>query len=220
MSPDASIRTAVAEDGAALARIYNHYIANTIVTFEEAAVSAADMSARVAEISAAQLPWLVAQSSAGVSGFAYASRWKGRCAYRYSVESTVYLDPGCRRPGTGHGVVLAAVGSASGTGLPCRHRRHRIAQRGQCRAARETRHAKGCALRRGGIQVRPLGRCGLLAASIPELVRHRPSARSQQARGGLFRGASNWPPPKRACAATPARDARRPRWRRPGASPV
>jgi L-amino acid N-acyltransferase YncA len=101
MSPDASIRTAVAEDGAALARIYNHYIASTIVTFEEAAVSAADMSARVAEISAAQLPWLVAQSSAGVSGFAYASRWKGRCAYRYSVESTVYLDPGAVGRGLG-----------------------------------------------------------------------------------------------------------------------
>jgi L-amino acid N-acyltransferase YncA len=104
VSSDASIRTATAEDGAALASIYNHYISNTIVTFEEAALSAADMSARVAEISAAQLPWLVAQSSAGVCGFAYASRWKGRCAYRYSVESTVYLDP-------------AAVGRGLGTAL-------------------------------------------------------------------------------------------------------
>jgi L-amino acid N-acyltransferase YncA len=101
VSPDASIRTAAVEDGAALARIYNHYIANTIVTFEETALSAADMSARVAEVSAAQLPWLVAQSAAGVSGFAYASRWKGRCAYRYSVESTVYLEPAAVGRGLG-----------------------------------------------------------------------------------------------------------------------
>jgi L-amino acid N-acyltransferase YncA len=104
VSPDASVREATAEDGAVLARIYNHYIANTIVTFEETVLSAADMSARVAEVNAAQLPWLVAQSSAGVSGFAYASRWKGRCAYRYSVESTVYLEP-------------AAVGRGLGTTL-------------------------------------------------------------------------------------------------------
>jgi L-amino acid N-acyltransferase YncA len=101
MGVDATIRVAEAEDGAVLARIYNHYIATTVVTFEEAAVSAADMSARVAEISAGKLPWLVAQSPAGVSGFAYASRWKGRCAYRYSVESTVYLEPSAIGRGLG-----------------------------------------------------------------------------------------------------------------------
>jgi L-amino acid N-acyltransferase YncA len=101
---DTTIRDAAAEDGAALARIYNHYIASTVVTFEEVAVSAAEMTARVAEISAAKLPWLVAQSPAGVSGFAYASPWKGRCAYRYSVESTVYLEP-------------TAVGQGLGTAL-------------------------------------------------------------------------------------------------------
>jgi phosphinothricin acetyltransferase len=96
-----TIRSAEAEDGAALARIYNHYIATTVVTFEEAPVCAADMTARVAEISAAKLPWLVAQSPAGVNGFAYASRWKGRCAYRYSVESTVYLEPAAVGRGLG-----------------------------------------------------------------------------------------------------------------------
>jgi L-amino acid N-acyltransferase YncA len=101
---NATIREAGAEDGADLARIYNHYIAHTVVTFEEAALSASEMCARVAEVSAAQLPWLVAHSSVGLSGFAYASRWKGRCAYRFSVESTVYLDP-------------AAVGQGIGTAL-------------------------------------------------------------------------------------------------------
>ena len=104
MPVEITIRAAAAEDGAALARIYNHYIASTVVTFEELAVSAAEMGARVAEISAAKLPWLVAQSPAGVSGFAYASRWKGRCAYRRSLESTIYLEP-------------AAIGQGLGTAL-------------------------------------------------------------------------------------------------------
>jgi L-amino acid N-acyltransferase YncA len=101
MSPDTTIRMAAAADGAALARIYNYYIANTIVTFEETAVSAADMQVRVADTEAVQLPWLVAQSAEGVTGFAYASRWKGRCAYRFSAESTVYLEPGAIGQGLG-----------------------------------------------------------------------------------------------------------------------
>lgn len=101
MPVDAMMRAAAAEDGAALARIYNHYIANTVVTFEEAAVSAADMTARLAEVAADKLPWLVAQTPTGVSGYAYASRWKGRCAYRYSVEVTVYLEPTAVAQGLG-----------------------------------------------------------------------------------------------------------------------
>jgi phosphinothricin acetyltransferase len=102
-----TIRTATAEDGAALARIYNHYIAHTVVTFEEEPVSAAEMSARVAEVTAVPLPWLVAQTPIGVSGFAYASRWKGRCAYRHSVEVTVYLDVAAMGQGTGTALYAA-----------------------------------------------------------------------------------------------------------------
>ena len=96
-----TIRAATAEDGEDLARIYNHYIANTVVTFEETLVNAAEMAARVIDIHALALPWLVTQSPVGVNGFAYASRWKGRCAYRFSVESTVYLDPGATGQGLG-----------------------------------------------------------------------------------------------------------------------
>jgi L-amino acid N-acyltransferase YncA len=59
------------------------------------------MAARVSEVCALGLPWLVSQSSAGVNGFAYATRWKGRCAYRYSVESTVYLEPAAWGQGLG-----------------------------------------------------------------------------------------------------------------------
>ena len=86
MIRDAAIRAATAADAAALARIYNYYVADTIVTFEETPVTAADMAARLAESGALALPWLVAQTGAGVQGYAYASRWKGRCAYRHSVQ--------------------------------------------------------------------------------------------------------------------------------------
>lgn len=98
------IRPAIATDADSIARIYNHYILNTIITFEEQAVSAQEMAGRIAEVTSASLPWLVAEDAGRIVGYAYASKWKGRCAYRFSVESTVYLDPDSA--GKGHGSKL------------------------------------------------------------------------------------------------------------------
>ncbi|GAB2618179.1 arsinothricin resistance N-acetyltransferase ArsN1 family B [Novilysobacter erysipheiresistens] len=96
------IRDATPADAAALAGIYNHYIRDTTVTFEEAAVSEAEMASRIAEVRSAGLPWLVAEDEAGVVlGHAYASKWKGRCAYRFAVETTVYLDATAHGRGLG-----------------------------------------------------------------------------------------------------------------------
>jgi phosphinothricin acetyltransferase len=91
------IRNAVEGDAESIARIYNYYVLNTIVTFEETADSAQEMAARIAEVQSVPLPWLVAELDGNVVGYAYASKWKGRRGYRYSVESTVYLDPGSVR---------------------------------------------------------------------------------------------------------------------------
>ena len=86
------IRAASREDATAIAEIYNHYINNTVVTFEETPVAGEEIANRIAETQSANLPWLVAEDTSGqVLGYAYASKWKGRCAYRYSVEITVYL---------------------------------------------------------------------------------------------------------------------------------
>jgi phosphinothricin acetyltransferase len=59
------------------------------------------MEQRIAETLAVPLPWLVAEVSGQIVGYAYASKWKGRCAYRFSVESTVYIDPACIGKGFG-----------------------------------------------------------------------------------------------------------------------
>lgn len=83
------IRTATTRDAEA---IYNHYVLETTITFEEAAVTPAEMASRIDE-TLRSLPWLVWEDDADVHGFAYASKWKGRCAYRYSAEVTIYLDP-------------------------------------------------------------------------------------------------------------------------------
>lgn len=95
------IRPAAAGDAAALARIYNFYVQETIVTFEEEAVSAAEMSARLREVQEASLPWLVAEDRGEVVGYAYAGKWRVRRGYRFSVEVTVYLDHRRGRAGIG-----------------------------------------------------------------------------------------------------------------------
>lgn len=111
-----SIRSAQESDAAALARIYNHYVSATCITFETNPVSTPDMAGRLAETQRASLPWLVAEDSGQVVGYAYASKWKGRCAYRYSVESTVYLDTDSTGKGIGsqlYAELIAAIRTLS-----------------------------------------------------------------------------------------------------------
>lgn len=95
------IRPAEKSDAKSIVDIYNFYIANTVITFEETVVSVSDMSERIQETVAEGLPWLVAENEGEILGYAYASKWKGRCAYRYSVESTVYLAPSATSAGWG-----------------------------------------------------------------------------------------------------------------------
>jgi phosphinothricin acetyltransferase len=72
--------------------IYNYYIAETLATFEEQVISSDDMLARIKKVSVNDLPWLVAEDDSGkVVGYAYATKWRERFAYRFSVEITVYL---------------------------------------------------------------------------------------------------------------------------------
>jgi L-amino acid N-acyltransferase YncA len=86
------LRTATPADAAAIAAIYNHYVLHTIVTFEEEPVTAAEIAARIREVQDAGIPWFVWEENCRVLGYTYASKWKSRCSFRYSLETTVYLD--------------------------------------------------------------------------------------------------------------------------------
>ena len=95
------VRPATLPDAAPMARIYNYYVSATIVTFEEEAVEREDFERRLRDVQSASLPWLVAEQGSEIVGYAYASPWKRRYGYRFSVEVTVYLDPTCARRGIG-----------------------------------------------------------------------------------------------------------------------
>jgi L-amino acid N-acyltransferase YncA len=88
------IRDANMTDAAAIAAIYNHYVLNSVISFEEEAVADADMAQRIAGVQGDTLPWLVMDDGGMVVGYAYATKWRVRHAYRHSVETTVYLDAG------------------------------------------------------------------------------------------------------------------------------
>jgi len=111
------IRSATPSDAPALASIYNHYVMKTIVTFEEEEVSAADMGARIKEVQGYGLPWLVWDDGGQILGYAYANKWKARRSYRFSVESTVYLDHTATRRGLGTKLYTALIASAKEAGI-------------------------------------------------------------------------------------------------------
>ena len=95
------IRRATEADAPALADVYNPYVVDSIITFEETPVSLSDMAARVAEVDSVGFPFLVAEARGLPVGFAHASKWKGRCAYRHTAETTVYVGRDHWRLGVG-----------------------------------------------------------------------------------------------------------------------
>lgn len=110
---DPVIRAAVVEDSDAIARTYNHYVLHTVVTFEEQEVSSGEIAGRIKATAAASLPWLVVEQAGPVVGYAYASKWNERSAYRFTVECTVYLDPVVVGQGLGTQLYEALFGSNS-----------------------------------------------------------------------------------------------------------
>jgi phosphinothricin acetyltransferase len=108
-----ALRSALPEDAEQLAEIYSHYVTTTFVTFEEKEVTASEMARRIAEVQAA-FPWLVAAEGARLLGYAFASPWKARSAYRFSTEVTVYVREGSAGSGIGsllYGALIPALQS-------------------------------------------------------------------------------------------------------------
>lgn len=94
------LRPCQPSDAQQICAIYNHYVRETVVTFEEAPVAAHDMAQRIVDVTQRH-PWIVWEEDGALQGYAYAAAWKTRSAYRHSVESTVYLAPSATGRGLG-----------------------------------------------------------------------------------------------------------------------
>jgi len=86
------IREVKESDAAPIAAIYNYYIQNSVVSFEEEQLSADDVIRRMQEVKDLGFPWIVAEDQGEIVGYAYATKWRDRSAYRFSAEVTVYVS--------------------------------------------------------------------------------------------------------------------------------
>ncbi|MGT2907356.1 N-acetyltransferase family protein [Streptococcus dentiloxodontae] len=95
-----SLRMAVADDAAQLLAIYSYYVENTSITFEYETPSLEEFQARIRTI-LEKFPYIVAEEDGKILGYAYASSFKERAAYDWTVEWSVYLDKEARSKGLG-----------------------------------------------------------------------------------------------------------------------
>ena len=93
-------RIATVDDAAAIAAVYAPYVRDTATSFETEVPDAAELVRRIERIGS-QYPWLSASSSGRVIGYAYACENRPRAAYRWSVDTAVYLDVSAQRRGIG-----------------------------------------------------------------------------------------------------------------------
>ncbi len=107
------IRKAIASDYEQIADIYNNYVLNTTVTFEVDPVTAED----IAERQKKSLCFLVYEQDECVLGYAYASSYHSRAAYRYTAEGSIYLKNGAEGRGMGTLLYEALFSAAKELGI-------------------------------------------------------------------------------------------------------
>ena len=103
------IRDAADADIATVQAIYTHYVLNATASFEEVPPTIEDLLARRRKLLDAGLPYLVATIDDQVAGYAYASSYRPRSAYRYTIEDSVYVADGLHSRGIGTALLSALI---------------------------------------------------------------------------------------------------------------
>jgi L-amino acid N-acyltransferase YncA len=96
------IRAATERDLPHCREIYNHYVANTIVTFDEDPLTLAEIRKKFRKVEELGYPWLVAETPRHqIIGYAFVMPWRPKAAYRFTVENSIYLGPASTGRGLG-----------------------------------------------------------------------------------------------------------------------
>lgn len=103
------VRDAGDGDIAALHAIYSHHVLHGFGTFDEAPPSVDDFADKWRGVVAVGLPWLVAVDGGEIAGFSYASPFRPRTGYRYTVEDSVYVRNDARGRGLGKALLLPLI---------------------------------------------------------------------------------------------------------------
>ena len=111
------IRSSRDEDTAAITALYAHHVLHGTGTFETEAPGSTEMGSRRADVLAKGLPYLVAEQDGKIVGFAYGNWFKPRPAYRYSVETSIYLAPDLQRQGLGRALLSELLARCERAGI-------------------------------------------------------------------------------------------------------
>jgi L-amino acid N-acyltransferase YncA len=111
------IRDSNAADIPTITAIYAHWVTHGLASFEVEPPEAAEMARRRDAVLASAFPYLVAEAPEGVLGYAYASAYRTRPAYRFTVENSVYVAPGAGRRGIGLALMEEVIARCTAAGF-------------------------------------------------------------------------------------------------------
>jgi L-amino acid N-acyltransferase YncA len=118
-SPDASsvlIRPAAAADLPAITAIYAHHVRHGLASFEEVPPTEDEMGRRFEDIRGKSLPYLAAAIEGDIVGFGYASFYRTRSGYRFTIEDSVYLKDSATGRGVGKLLLARLIEEAEALG--------------------------------------------------------------------------------------------------------
>ena len=111
------VRPAVAADFTDITRIYGHHVLHGLASFEIDPPSQEEMLQRWRALAGRELPYLVAELGGVIAGYAYATPYRHRRAYRHSVENSVYADPDMAGRGIGRALLSNLIAACESLGL-------------------------------------------------------------------------------------------------------
>jgi L-amino acid N-acyltransferase YncA len=113
-----AVRDAAPTDLPAVREIYNHYVANSTVTFDEDAMTLREWRQKFARLQKLEMPFIVAVSPSGqLLGYALVSPWRQKRAYRFTVENSIYLGPAATGKGLGRVLLGELIERSRAAGL-------------------------------------------------------------------------------------------------------
>ncbi|MDI3469699.1 MAG: Acetyltransferase, GNAT family [Pseudolabrys sp.] len=117
MTPTMHIRPATLADIPAITRIYAHAVTHGTASFELSPPDEAEMTRRMQALLDGKFPYFVAEIDGKVAGYAYASLYRTRPAYRFTVEDSVYIAPDMHRRGTGRALLHKLIEACTALGF-------------------------------------------------------------------------------------------------------
>lgn len=113
-----TLRDAVLADMPAVREIYNYYVANSTVTFDEDRMSLREWKSKFTYLQKLGMPFIVAEAPSGqLLGYALVSPWKQKRAYRFTVENSIYLGPAATGKGLGRVLLGELIDRSKAAGL-------------------------------------------------------------------------------------------------------